>query len=356
MKRIKIQEHLNRADAEAFLDTLAETHWEKLNINLANGKGLKQNSLIEKCKKYRKQTKLKSYLKKYANDDTVIGQRHKAFFDFLLAGKAEELKRVVISRPSIFGAIKTDIFDILHQSDIFTGTPGNYSQTPFGLLLSDTIFNYSAFRGSDFCKELFTEIGFYTATCPYCNDNKLNIVKLKSNSSPDTKLKAYLDLDHFYPKSLHPFFAVSFFNLIPTCHDCNSGDKGDKPFTIETHIHPYCEAFDDIYKFKISLTVLLGDPLDSIDIQKLATKPLDVTLDDLNLTARYANNFEMANKVVDLFWKNKKHIGTEFEEDFKELILKDIPTVRNNILKHQRSKMNRDILRQIDIDNVLNIL
>ncbi len=28
------------------------------------------------------------------------------------------------------------------------------------------------------------------------------------------KLKAYMDLDHFYPKSLHPYFALSFFNLI----------------------------------------------------------------------------------------------------------------------------------------------
>jgi hypothetical protein len=353
---IKIQEHLDRVDSDAFLDALAEKHWEELNKKLASGKGYRPNSLIEKCKKYRKDTALKSYQKKYAANDLVTAQRQKNFFNFLLATKAAELKRVVTSRPINFAAIKADIFNILQPNDLFTGTPGNYSQTPFGTLLSENIFNYTAFRGSDFCKELFKIIGFESATCPYCNDNKLNIVKLKSNSSPVTKLKAYLDLDHFYPKSLHPFFAVSFFNLVPTCHDCNSGDKGDKPFSIETHIHPYHEAFDDNYKFKISLSVLLGDPLDSIEIQKLATKPLDVTLNDLNLNARYANNFEEANTLVDLFWKNKKHIGSEFENDFKELLLKDIAIERKNILKHQRAKMNRDILRQIDIANVLNIL
>jgi len=353
---IKIQEHLDRVDANAFLDALAQKHWEELNKKLVIGKGYRQNSLIEKCKKYRQETKLKSYQLKYAGNSAVTAQRQKKFFAFLLASKAKELKRLVTSRPTDFAAIKSDIFNILQPNDLFTGTPDNYSQTPFGSLLSDTIFNYTAFRGSDFCKELFKTLGFESTTCPYCNDNKLNIVKLKSNSSAATKYKAYLDLDHFYPKSLNPFFAVTFFNLIPTCHDCNSGDKGDKPFSIETHIHPYHEAFDDNYKFKISLTVLLGDPLDSIEIQKLATKPLDVTLNDLNLNARYTNSFETAKKLVDLFWKNKKHIGTEFENDFKELLLKDIAIERKNILKHQRAKMCRDILIQIDIANVLGII
>ncbi|AWW00449.1 HNH endonuclease domain-containing protein [Arcticibacterium luteifluviistationis] len=353
---IKIQEHLNRTDAEAFLDGLALKHWEELNKKLANGKGFKQNSLIEKCKKYREKTECELYREEYAKDNLAFAKRQKSFFDFLLAKEAKELKRIVISRPISFSAIKADIFSILEPNDLFTGTPGNYSQTPFGKLLSETIFNYAFFRGSEFCKELFKIIGFESATCPYCNDNKLNIVKLRSNSSAVTKLKAYLDLDHFYPKSLNPFFAVSFFNLVPSCHDCNSGDKGDKPFSIETHINPYHEAFDDNYKFRISLTVLLGDPLDCIEIQKINSKLLDITLNDLNLNARYANHFETANQLVDLFWKNKKHVGTEFENDFKELLLKDIAIDRKSILKHQRAKMNRDILRQIDIDNILNII
>jgi len=353
---IKIQEHLDRIDSETFLNTLAEKHWDQLNAKLASGKGFKKNSLIEKCKKYQKLTKLKTYKKKYANNDIIVANRHKDFFKFLLADNESELKRIVTARPIDFASIKSAIFTILQPSDLFIGKTGNYSQTPFGLLLSETIFNYKAFRSSEFCKELFKLIGFESTTCPYCNDNKLNIVKLRGNSSLDTKFKAYLDLDHFYSKSLNPFFAVSFFNLIPTCHDCNASDKGSKPFSIETHIHPYHESFDDNYKFKISLTALLGDPLDSIEIQSQGIKPLDITLKDLNLTARYENHFEIANKLVDLFWKNKKHIGTEFESSFKELLFKDIPEERKNILKHERAKMSRDILKQIDISKVLNII
>jgi len=353
---IRIQEHLNRDDAEVFLDTLAEKHWGTLNQNLASGKGLKQNSLIEKCRKYKAQTKRKSYIVKYAGGDPQAAERQKTFFDFLLSAKATNLKRLIIARPLEFSSLKAEIYGILHPSDLYSGSPGNCAQSPFGVLLSNVIFNYTAFRASDFCKDLFSEINFQSTTCPYCNDNKLNITKLKSNSSSKTKLKAYLDLDHFYSKSEHPYFSISFFNLLPVCHDCNSGDKGEKPFTIETHIHPYCDSFDDYYKFSISLTTLLGDPIDSIDIHKTNRRPHDITLTDLNLRARYANNFAAANELVNLFWKNKEHIGTEFENDFRELLLRDIPVERHNILKHQRAKMNRDILMQIDIGNVLNLL
>lgn len=355
---IKIQEHLNRIDADKYLDFLAESLWISLNKKFKTKKGYTTNSLIEKCKKYKLQTKSTCYRKKYAHNNINESKRQSDFFAFLLALKSAQLKRIIVSRPIEFAAIKADIFTILQPSDLIFGGPGNYSQTPFGLLLSNTIFNYKAFRNSDFCKDLFIKIGFDSTTCPYCNDNKLNIVKLRSDSSSATKHKAYLDLDHFYPKSHHPFFAVSFFNLVPSCHDCNSGDKGDKPFLIETHIHPYYEAFDDFYKFKISLKALLGDPIDSIEIERLPAKPHDLTLTDLNLVDRYNNNLLQVQNLVNYFMNYRHLIGTENEKVFVEGIFNmngGIPKDRKDILKCQKGKMSRDTLKQIDITNVLNL-
>jgi hypothetical protein len=355
---IKIQEHLNRVDADAYLDALAKSLWESLNPKLKSGKGYKQTSLIEKCKKYREQSKSKAYRIKYANNNVNEAKRHKDFFAFLLASNAAQLKRLIISRPNQFATIRTTIYKVLQPSDLFNGIGVNLSQTAFGVLLSETIFNYTALRSSIFCKELFTKISMNAVSCPYCNDNNLKIVKIRKTSSKDTKLKAYLDLDHFYSKSVHPYFAVSFFNLIPTCHDCNSGDKGDKPFTIETHVHPYYEAFDDFYRFKISLKALLGDPLDEIAIEKFGLKPLDITLDNLQLEARYSVYLSEAEKLVKFFSDYKaKYVGTPEENFFTEAIfdLKGVPQYKKDILKHQRGKMNRDILRQIDIANVLKL-
>jgi hypothetical protein len=356
---IRIQEHLNIVDADLFLDTLAEGLWDSLNQKLLRGIGFKQNSLINKCKKIKKKTKLKSYLKKYASNNPIVCKRQKDFFDFLLASNAGQLKRIVVSRPNQFLQIKADIYKILEEGDIYTIVGGGYQQTQFGKLLSEKIFNYKAFRGSNFCKELFSKIGFKSTTCPYCNDNKLNIIKLRTKTSNAIKQKAYLDLDHFYPQSQHPFFAVSFYNLVPTCHDCNSNDKKDKSFAIETHIHPYHEAFDNFYRFRISLRVLLGDPFDKIDIEKLPGKPLDKTLDDLNLEARYNTNLLQGQNLVKYFLDYKHYIGTETENAFMDAIFKlngGIPKDRKDILKFQRGKMNRDILKLIDIGNVLELL
>lgn len=354
---IKIQEHLNRPDAEAFLDLLANELWENLNPRLKNGKGYYKNSLIEKCKKYKKETQRKVYQKKYANNDLNTAKRHEDFFDFLLNANAAKLKALIVSRPNQLVTLKLDIFNILNASDLYVGTLGNYSQTKFGELLSDTIFNYKGFRVSDFCKELFLKIGFESATCPYCNEKKINIIKLSSNSTKADKLKAYLDLDHFFSKSQNPFFALSFFNLIPVCHDCNSGDKGDKPFSIETHVHPYHENFDDIYTFRVSLVSLLGDTVDEIFIDKMPHKPSDITLSDLRLKDRYQVYLKEAEYLVDYFKKYKHYIGSSEESIFVESIfkLKGVPQEKKNILRTERGKMSRDILKQVDINKILKI-
>lgn len=355
---IKIQDHLDRDDAENYLDTLAEELWVELNPKIANGSRYKATSLVEKCKKYSLEAKTADYRIEYADNNAAIAARHKSFFDFINANNSLELKKLIISRPNQFNVLRANILKFVSVNDLFTGTPGNYSQTAFGKLLSEKIFDYTKFRGSEFCKELFVKLGFTSTTCPYCNDNKVVITRLKSNSTPETKRKAYLDLDHFYAKSQNPFFAVSFFNLIPTCHDCNSIDKRDKLFTIETHIHPYHEAFDSFYKFRVSLKALLGDAVDEIVIEKSSLKPLDITLDDLNLADRYNTNILQAEKLVKYFADYKHYIGTPDEGVFIDAIFElngGIPKDKKNILKSIKGKMSRDILTQVDVNNVLGI-
>lgn len=353
---IKIQEHLNRVDAENYLNNLAQKHWLSLNPRLIDNSGYKSNSLIEKCKKFYTETSKTSYLKKYANSDKNIAQRHKNFFLLLKKDRFSFLKKVITARLDDYSLIQTQIFQIINPHDLFTAKGGKISQTPFGKLISDELLNYKTFRSSDNCKDLFLKLDFKSATCPYCNYNKLDIINLNGKLSTKQKNKAYLDLDHFYPKSLNPFFALSFFNLIPSCHSCNSSDKSDMPFSIQTQINPYYESFDDIYKFKISLVKLLGDTIDNIEIKKIS-KPLDTSSDDFNLVAKYNNNIESAEKLIDLFIKNKaKHIGTANENSFIELILQNTPVNRKDILKYPKAKLNRDILRQIDVNNVLGII
>lgn len=82
-------------------------------------------------------------------------------------------------------------------------------------------------------------------SCPYCNRNYIFTVNRKGSVKPE--------IDHFYPKSIYPYLAVSYFNLIPSCPTCNGfGAKEDKDtFFVYPIFNPYEIKFDD---FKFSIT------------------------------------------------------------------------------------------------------
>ncbi|OFE13008.1 hypothetical protein PHACT_07535 [Pseudohongiella acticola] len=62
--------------------------------------------------------------------------------------------------------------------------------------------------------------------CPFCGD----IGQTKN-------------LDHFLPKAHFPEFSVMPLNLVPSCRDCNMGEKGQDYATVEDDqaIHPYVD-------------------------------------------------------------------------------------------------------------------
>jgi hypothetical protein len=99
-------------------------------------------------------------------------------------------------------------------------------------------------------------------TCSYCNRNYIYSLSKSSKIKPE--------LDHFYPKSLYPYFGVSFYNLIPSCQTCNGlGVKGESDPFLERMVSPYLMNDDD-YKFTFNLTKLdYLSPLDgksSVDV------------------------------------------------------------------------------------------
>ena len=83
------------------------------------------------------------------------------------------------------------------------------------------------------------------SVCPYCNRNYINSTykilhcnncnqdlfvidevekecpNCKQDINDQTKVVNTAQLDHFFPKDSYPLFAVSFYNLIPSCYSCN---------------------------------------------------------------------------------------------------------------------------------------
>ncbi|MEG0237121.1 MAG: hypothetical protein RR523_12950 [Cetobacterium sp.] len=87
--------------------------------------------------------------------------------------------------------------------------------------------------------------------CPYCNENYIYRIlnKKKSPEKPDITIRA--DLDHFYSKNKFGLFALSLYNLVPSCKTCNSSIKGSVNFKEDIRaINPYAEAMDEYVTFR----------------------------------------------------------------------------------------------------------
>ena len=82
--------------------------------------------------------------------------------------------------------------------------------------------------------------------CPYCNRNY--IFNFRKNNSA----QATAQLDHFFDKKTYPFFAVSMYNLVPSCATCNQRKSSKN----ENIFYPYAESFNDsmAFDFRIMYT------------------------------------------------------------------------------------------------------
>ncbi len=177
---------------------------------------------------------------------TLSPQRIKELVEILnnseykdILAEAGEYKK--LSNNAKKAAITERIAAFKELYDYFQGLYLNFSRKDYG-----------------YAYEMIKDMGL--RACPYCNLNYVDAVIKEDNKSSDdnddsndnehikTEDKIVRPhLDHFYPKSKYPFFAISFYNLIPSCYECNSGLKGDDILTI----NPYIDDFDSMAVFDV---------------------------------------------------------------------------------------------------------
>lgn len=132
--------------------------------------------------------------------------------------------------------------------------------TDLDLFKEEFISLYSALLCPDVRKQLkqifyyksyINDNGYHLASlidlkvCPYCNRSYTFTV------GNDSKKGTRFEYDHFFLRAKYPFLGLSFFNLIPSCHICNSNLKRKKEFNLTTNIHPYIEGFGNDIVFSI---------------------------------------------------------------------------------------------------------
>lgn len=153
------------------------------------------------------------------------------------------IERLLIAEPEELIQLNNELMKKLKKL-CFGKAPSNE------LLLK--IFNYEGIFDDSSKKrafELSKIIG--TQTCCYCNrqytftvehthpkQDKQGNWTIKGAKNKDERI-ARPAFDHWFPKSEYPLLSLSLYNLIPSCHICNSSAKGSTPVNLDDYIHPY---------------------------------------------------------------------------------------------------------------------
>lgn len=75
--------------------------------------------------------------------------------------------------------------------------------------------------------------------CTYCNRQYIFTVNKSKRGELEHIVRP--ELDHWFNKELYPLLSLSFYNLIPSCHICNSSVKRNAVFSLATHVNPYLQ-------------------------------------------------------------------------------------------------------------------
>lgn len=191
------------------------------------------------------------------------------------------------------------------------------------------------------------------STCTYCNRIYTNTMISKNGQ----KLMRP-QFDHWFPKSIFPLLALSFYNLIPSCSICNSTAKSDTVFTLDRHLHPYVsedalnnftfsyEHFKSSNSFKIKINSSFGNfksfntykDFNLDQIYNAHTSELsDLILIKKAYSVNYIKNLIKAYPNANLSYEDTYRLvfGTEYEE--------------GNFHKRPFSKFNKDILTELKL-------
>jgi len=202
----------------------------------------------------RMERKSKKSITRYAGsilsliDDAAIdnGNDNHRFFVDLAAQDYEWLKTIITGTPAELQGV-IDLFEarvlIGSYPALKTMHVGEEVDSDFAKMIK-TVFNYKHFSGKSarygayhFCQPMGMDV------CPYCNRNYTLTVYYRGGGLIRP------ELDHYVPKSKYPYLALSFYNLIPSCHLCNANLKHASPMNFKDFIHPYEHSIHEIFRF-----------------------------------------------------------------------------------------------------------
>lgn len=190
------------------------------------------------------------------------------------------------------------------------------------------IFNYSKdIVKTDVAYWLTEKLG--VKVCPYCNRSFIHTVKTENDSgSPGVDRKKIIrpELDHYFSQKEYPMLALSIYNLVPSCHICNSNIKGTRNLYLEEHFHPY---IDENMGIKFSFTFDQETNNTVINIKGMTEKATN-TKEFFRLDEIYKYHAEESEHIYALY----RDYSNEYIDNLIHILRDaDVPITKNRILR-----------------------
>ncbi len=227
-------------------------------------------------------------------------------------------------------------------------------------LILKSIFNYSEFSkiNKKYCAYTLAE-NLNIRTCLYCNRQyTLTVINKDQITRPE--------FDHYFDQGTNPLLALSIYNLIPSCHICNSTLKHTKPFDLDNYVHPYVNK--DIlnqYRYtylpyditsilggssKLQVKIVSESQPDSVRINN--TKKIFKLEDIFNghteeLTDLFDIRYKLSERYLEELMKTYKHLGINREEIYK--LAFGVHYSEDDFVRRPFSKIKKDILKELGV-------
>ena len=203
--------------------------------------------------------------------------------------------------------------------------------------------NYDKYNAYDLAEKLDIP------TCPYCNRTYTKTVITKNRENIIRP-----EFDHWFPKSEYPLLALSFYNLIPSCHICNSNVKGKTEFKLETHFHPYNpssnlkatfsynhKSYDD-YKIKINTKDDFShNSVEAFQLENIYQAHEDEVKDLIKIRQAYSD------KYIEILKRSLKGLPLSKEDIYR--LAFGVHYEEDKFDRRPLSKLKKDILTELGI-------
>lgn len=199
-------------------------------------------------------------------------------------------------------------------------------------------------------------------TCTYCNRQyTLTVDDVDENGTVAEHL-IRPEFDHWFSQVDYPDLALSYYNLIPACHTCNSNLKNKQEMDLEHYIHPYIDRRTGFrFSYVPTSDGYAVDIERESDVDDSYYEKVENTLKLFKLPQIYgAHSGLELNELLELAAENHPDYITTLVKDVTAKlgvneadayrILFGVEVEEENYLKRPMSKFKSDVMRKIRED------